>query len=126
MKKQSIYFQYTITQSIYYHSKRGELGHSEEMLDQIKSKTQQGKLQRCSSISDVKERTCLFPSGFAPAIYFPLLGWFNSVQLSLVGISQLWHLQYPGGAILGSKLTAPHNGLFKSNHNTRCLASAAF
>jgi hypothetical protein len=44
------YFKHTVVQITYYHSKREESGHSEAILDQSKTETQQSKLQiRCGS-----------------------------------------------------------------------------
>lgn len=41
--KNITYFQYTMAKNVHYHSKREELGHSEEILYQSKNETQQGK-----------------------------------------------------------------------------------
>ena len=45
---QIIYFHHTMAQNMHYYSKREEMCHGAEILDQNKTKTQQGK--SCSSM----------------------------------------------------------------------------
>lgn len=54
-----------LAQSIYYHFQREEWGQGEEIMDQSKTRTQQGTLQMLYFSSDMKVLRWLHPSNFA-------------------------------------------------------------
>jgi hypothetical protein len=97
IKKQTTYFQYTVVQDTYYHSKRDKKKHNEEILGQSKTENHQGKLhilhlhvwsQRTLQISNSYQLCWLKHTSFS---------WASSTtspQLSSAGILQFWHLQH--------------------------------
>jgi hypothetical protein len=72
-----------MAQNIYYHYKKEDLGHNEEILDESKIETQQANTKSFSSMSDVKKLRCLCHSIFVDYnVLFSLASFSPCMQLS--------------------------------------------
>lgn len=98
IKKQIIYFQDVMAQSIYYYFKGKKVGHSEKHWTKVRLKSSRASTKSYSSMSNIKGFRWHWLSCF-PACSVHVLSWVGLaayIQLSLADTPLVWHCQHLG------------------------------